>query len=1029
MSSKTSKKDIAIVGISGKFPKSENIQKFWQNLEKAEELIRFFSESELAELGVSEDKINDPNYVRSSSRIDNPESFDHAFFGYTREEAALMDPQIRVLHEEVWKGLEDAGYNPENDDEKIGCFFSASDNINWRTHVMLTGSSHVNPFFANSISNITSISRLISYSLNLQGPSYFLDTACSSSLVAIHLACRNLLLKECSMAVAGGVSISSATDVGYHYEAESIFSSDGHCRAFDKEGNGTLSGEGVGVVVLKRLEDALQNNDHIYAVIKSTAVNNDGKGKVGYTAPSVQGQYDCIKLAQQIAGVEPSEIGYIEAHGTGTKLGDPIEIEALNKAFNYDSSHKCAIGSVKTNMGHLDAAAGVAGLIKAALTVYQKTIPASLHFNEPNPQINFHSGPFYVNTMNRPWESEKERYAAVSSFGIGGTNAHAILGEAPPHEDSDPSTSFQLIPLAAQTQTSIATFKKKLTAYLKDHSTISLSDLSYTLLSRRNNYRYKEFLVVQTREDLLDSLEKLGNTRKAGTLNDRQVVFMFAGQGSQYFQMGKDLYDEFPFFQSIVDNGLEILAKETHLDFRSVLGYNSDEPANSEKINQTVYTQPLMFLLMYASAKLLEQVGIKPSQMIGHSLGEYVAACLGGVFSFEDALTLVQKRAELMNTVERGTMLHVQLTATEVEARLPKELAIAAINTHDSCVVSGNSTSIETFNELLKKEGVITIPLTTSHAFHSEMMDEILDEFYTALQKCTLSPSQIPYVSCKTGKPITEQEATSSNYWVKHLRETVVFADGLNFLLDQGFSTFIEIGSSKTLSNFLHKQEQPNKQVNLVTVSRHPKEKGSDVNYFLRALGGLWQLGVSINWSKYFEGQKRRKLVVPGYAFDAIQFPARVNPLKQLADHYNGNGGATFAELTSEIAHSMSESVNEIAENGLDERGSVEKPELTSTHVSATSETEKELVALWEALFGYEGIGIDDDFFELGGDSLKALTLLKRIHQTFDVEIRVEEFFERCSIRVLANEVELAVDMRKLNADTTESSNSEQLRF
>ncbi|MFK7784055.1 MAG: type I polyketide synthase, partial [Crocinitomicaceae bacterium] len=564
MSSKTSKKDIAIVGISGKFPKSEDVHKFWRNLENSEELIDFYTKSELADLHIPQEKIDDPNFVGSSSRIDNPESFDHAFFGYTREEAALMDPQIRVLHEQVWKGLEDAGYNPETYREKVGCFFSASDNLNWRTHVMLSGSSNVSPFFTNSISNVTSISRLISYSLDLKGPSYFLDTACSSSLVAIHLACRNLMLKECSMAVAGGVSIHSSTEVGYQYESGSIFSKDGHCRAFDEEGSGTLAGEGAGVVVLKRLEDAQNDNDHIYAVIKSTAVNNDGKSKVGYTAPSVQGQYDCIRMAQQIAGVEPAEIGYIEAHGTGTNLGDPIEIEALNKAFNYDTNHRCAIGSVKTNMGHLDAAAGVAGVIKAALTLYHKSIPPSLHFKKPNPQINFDSGPFYVNTEHAPWESEKTRFAGVSSFGIGGTNAHSILQEPPEPDESDHSNNHShIIPLAAQTKSSIVQFKQQLASYLQDNPDIGISDMSYTLLSRRNNYRYRQCLIAKDVEELKGLLDVNASSNKAGTLNDQRIVFMFAGQGSQYFQMGEQMYEQFPFFQSLMDEGLSILEKES----------------------------------------------------------------------------------------------------------------------------------------------------------------------------------------------------------------------------------------------------------------------------------------------------------------------------------------------------------------------------------------------------------------------------------------------------------------------------------
>jgi phthiocerol/phenolphthiocerol synthesis type-I polyketide synthase E len=423
------KKDIAIIGMSGRFPQSEDLQEFWNNLVAGKELVYHYTQEELRALGVEEKRVRDPNYIRSSSQISHAENFDYSFFGYTKGEAELMDPQIRLMHQQVWWALEDAACIPDEYTGKIGVYLSASDNLNWRAHAMMHPNNEVGPFMSRRFADKSFISTMVAYNLNLRGPSFYTDTACSSSLTAVHFACRSLLMKECSIALAGGATLITSMDKGYWYEEGMIASKDGHCRAFDKDATGTLFGEGLGVVVLKRLEEAIQDRDHIYAVIRSTAVNNDGKRKVGYTAPSVNGQAECITLAHKVAGIEPGSVSYIEAHGTGTKIGDAIEIEALNKAFNYDTQHRCAIGTVKSNLGHLDAVAGVAGLIKTALSLKNRMLPPSINFNTPHPDISFGAGPFYVNNELKPWERKagQELRAGVSSFGIGGTNAHAIL--------------------------------------------------------------------------------------------------------------------------------------------------------------------------------------------------------------------------------------------------------------------------------------------------------------------------------------------------------------------------------------------------------------------------------------------------------------------------------------------------------------------------------------------------------------------------------------------------------------------------
>lgn len=532
MKPRSIKKDIAIVGISGKFPKSTNISEFWKNLVEGNELIRFYTDQELEKLGLEASLIRNEKYIKSSAFLEDSGSFDFSFFGYTKEEAELMDPQIRILHEQVWLAMEDAGYNPFSYPTKIGSFFTASDNINWRAHVKLAENPNVNSFLVEQISNRNTISTLISYSLNLRGPSYFIDTGCSSSLVAVHMACRSLLMKECSMALAGGVSVSSSENIGYLHENGMILSNDGHCRAFDVDSSGTVGGEGVGVVVLKRLEDALNDRDHIYSIIRASSTNNDGNRKVGYTAPSITGQYECIRSAQQIAEIDPQSISYIEAHGTATKLGDSVEVEALNKAFNYDTTHSCGIGSLKTNIGHLDAAAGVAGLIKTALSLHHKLIPPSLNFKSPNPEINFTAGPFYVNSELKRWVSEIPLIAGVSSLGVGGTNAHVILEEPPVQEAGSKPKEKQLILYSAKTKSSLERYQDNLKDFLEKNENTDLADLAYTLKTGRKNFKYRNFVVCDDVSQARQKLDRISGNKAFQVKDKKGVVFMFAGQGS-----------------------------------------------------------------------------------------------------------------------------------------------------------------------------------------------------------------------------------------------------------------------------------------------------------------------------------------------------------------------------------------------------------------------------------------------------------------------------------------------------------------
>jgi acyl transferase domain-containing protein/acyl carrier protein len=885
MEKRSIKKDIAIIGISCKFAQSNSPKAFWENLKSGADISQFYTDEELEALGTPKTFIENPNYIRLKSFVEGSDSFDYPFFGYTKDEADLMDPQIRVLHEQVWLAMEDAGYNVHAIKEKVGLYLAASDNLNWMAHGMLTQNENVDMFFQSHIINKNYVSTLISYNLNLKGPSYVIDTACSSSLTTVHLACRGLLMRECSIAMAGGACLNTEGNSSYLFEEGMIGSKDGKCKAFDSDSTGTIPGEGSGVIVLKRLEDALRDKDPIYAVIRASATNNDGKRKVGYTAPSVAGQYDCIKQAQRFANIDPNDITYVEAHGTGTKLGDPIEVEALNKAFNYNTNHKCAVGSVKTNIGHLDYAAGIAGIIKTALALEQKAIPPSLHYTSPNPEINFEDGPFYVNSALTEWKRKdaKPLLAAINSLGIGGTNVHVILEEATSTNKTTPSRPYQLLTYSARSEKSLTNYQHQLGTYLETTAN-DFNDIAYTLNVGRKGHTVRDYIVAQNGAAAVDILKKrTENNLKTSTREQyRSIVFMFAGQGTQYFKMAFDLYKEESTFKEIIDEGLKILQEETGEDFKQILGYHIDAHEDQEKINQTYYTQPLLFLIEYALASLLIKWGIQPKYMIGHSLGEYTAACIAEVFSLKDGLRLLVKRGSLMNTIEKGSMLGLNISAKDIEAILPKDISIATINTKESCVISGNDASINDFAEVLTEKEIAFTKLKTSHAFHSAMMDPILEEFKNELKEITLSAPKLSYISNLTGKEITKEEAISPEYWVQHLRNTVKFEEGIGTILDKGNVLCIEVAPGRVLSNFSKQHTKFSNTSLTVNILRHPKEEKNDNLILTNALGQLWSNGVIINWEAYYEGEERSRVHAPTYMFDTYKLTYDVSPYSQI---------------------------------------------------------------------------------------------------------------------------------------------------
>jgi acyl transferase domain-containing protein len=869
--------EIAIIGTVGRFPGANNIDKFWHNLRDGVESIVSFTEEDLKSSGIDLAMLNDPKYIKAGAVLENIEFFDASFFGFNPREAEFLDPQQRIFLECAWEALESAGYDSKQYKGLIGVYAGTGTNdylINLYSNQSIRNSIDVQQLvFANDKDFLTT---RVSYKLELEGPSVNIQTACSTSLVAVHLASRSLLGGECDIALAGGVAISSSQKSGYSYQEGGILSPDGHCRAFDAQAKGTIFGSGVGIVVLKRLEDALADGDYIHAVIKGSAINNDGALKVSYTAPRIDTQSHVIKEAQTIAEVDPETITYVEAHGTGTSLGDPIEIAALTQAFHASSQKKnyCAIGSVKTNIGHLDTAAGVAGLIKTVLALKNKQIPPSLHFEQPNPQIDFDNSPFYVNTALSEWKANgTPRRAGVSSFGIGGTNAHVILEEAPPTQPSEPSRPWQLLLLSAKTDSALETATANLMTYFKQHPDVNLADVAYTLQVGRRAFDYRRMLLCQNVDDGVTVLESLDPQRIFSRFQEpcnRQVVFMFPGQGSQYVNMGQELYDSEPVFRKHIDECCEILKSHLGVDLRTIL-YPDKESAQVavEQLQQTQITQPALFVTEYALAQLWMSWGVSPVAMIGHSIGEYVAACLAGVFSLEDALALVAARGRLMQQLPSGAMLSVPLSEEALQPWLNEELSLAGINAPFLCVVSGSEGAIAQLQSRLTQEGIECRRLHTSHAFHSQMMDSILEPFAEEVKKVNLNPPQIPFISNLTGTWITEPEATNPSYWTRHLRQTVRFAIGIAELIKESEQILLEVGPGRTLNTLV--KQQSNDSIVLSSM-RHPKDQQSDVAFLLNTLGQLWLAGVQVDWDGFYAAEQRHRIPLPTYPFERQRY-------------------------------------------------------------------------------------------------------------------------------------------------------------
>jgi amino acid adenylation domain-containing protein len=1026
----TGGREVAVVGMAGRFPGARDVDEFWRNLRAGVRSVRRFSDEELRAAGIPRREREAPGYVPSGGAMEGAELFDSAFFDVTPREALVMNPQKRVFLECAWEALERAGYASRAHAGRIGVF--ASEGNNEYVFNVMSRPELVQAVGALQVmqSNTVSVATLASYKLDLEGPSLNVQTACSSSLAAVHLACRSLLDGEADVALAGGVRITVPQHQGYHYQPGGIASPTGQCNPFDAEGRGTVAGSGAGVVVLKRLEDALADGDMVLAVIRGSAMNNDGGRKVGFTAPRREGQAAAISQALAVAGVEPEEVSYVEAHGSGTEVGDPIEVAALTTAFGEGRPGSCALGAVKSSVGHMDAAAGIAGLIKTVLALHAGEIPPSPYFRAPNPRIDFERSPFYVNPELRPWpRGGAPRRAGVSSFGVGGTNVHLVLEEAPERAPSGPSRPWQLLVLSARTPAALEAATDRLVEHMRSHPEQPFADLAHTLRVGRRRFERRRVLVCRGREDAAEALEARDPRRlleAAQERDERPVAFLFPGVGDHYAQMARGLYEAEPVFRAEVDRCAAILAAHggddvrdalfpgdpapeqapggtageagASIDLRGMLGRGA--AAGEDPLGRTERAHPAVFVVEYALARLWMSWGVRPEAMIGHSLGEYVAATVAGVFTLEDALALLAERARLISGLPAGAMLAVPLDPAALRPRLRGGLALAAHNAPGLCTVSGPAAEVAALEAELLGAGVACRRLAAEHAFHSAGMAPVSEQLAELLRGMRLRAPETPFVSNVTGTWIRAEEATDPEYWTRHLCGTVRFAEGMAELLRDGSRVLLEVGPGRTLGTFaLHGGAA---EGSTFASLRHAYTRQPDQAYLLETLGRLWMAGVPVDWDGFVAGERRLRTLLPTYPFERHAYwverrrrrrkrrPGREAPAGPGAGSRDAEGGATRAP--------EGDGVGRLA-------GLRPRPETGARYVAPAGELEEWMAALWRDLLGFERIGAHDDFFSLGGHSLMATHLVARIGAELHVDVALSAVFEAPTVAGMAARV------------------------
>ncbi|MEU4781489.1 amino acid adenylation domain-containing protein [Micromonospora sp. NPDC023633] len=980
---------IAVVGMACRFPGARTPEEFWRLVRDGVEAVREFRTEELLADGADPALLGDPAYVRRGTELPDVDRFDAEFFGFTPREAQVLDPQHRLLLECAWEALERAGHDPEAYPGQIG-LFAGSGRASYLSEHLRDAPEEIRALgeYQLALSNDKDfLATRASYKLNLTGPSVSVGTACSTSLVAVHMARQSLLAGECDLALAGGVSVFPAQRQGYLHHDGGIFSPDGHCRPFDADARGTIASSGVGIVVLRRLADALADGDLVHAVIRGSAVNNDGARRAGYSAPGVAGQAEVVARALAVAGVEPRTVGYVEAHGTGTSLGDPIEVAALTEAFRRGTPDTgfCALGSVKAAIGHTDAAAGVAGLIKTVLALRHRTLPPVVNLRRPNPAIDFAASPFHLPTRARPWlGDEGPRRAGVSSFGMGGTNAHVVLEEAPPAavapKVAEPPAGPHLLVLSARTPAALDRATDALRAHLDAYPALRLADVAAGL-GRRRQMAHRRAVVCADPADARDALGDPARLLTAATEGAAGLAFVFPGHGAQHVGMGAGLYRAEPGYRAVVDHCAELLREPLGVDLRVVLDPAPADRAEAERLlAEPRINQPALFVTEYALARLLVDRGLRPDTVAGHSLGEYVAACLAGVFSVEDALRLVRARSRLAQSTAPGAMLAVSLPEPEVGALICDDLDLAAVNAPGLCVVSGPPDAVAALRGRLDRDGVETRPLHADRAFHSALLDPVLDDFRAEARQVAYAEPTTTFLSNVTGAPVTPGQVTDPEYWVRHLRGTVRFADCAALLADRDL-VVAEVGPGHTLGGLLRQSgARPDR---VVQVMRHVRADADDHRVALDAVARLWLAGVRVDWSAFHAGPRRR-VELPTYPFERQ---------RHWVERSVTAPRPALPTLPAEAPATPSDADVVVEGN---------RPALPTAYLAPRDPAERAVAEIWSDLLGVAPIGAHDNFFALGGHSLLATQVVARVRARLGVALPIEAVFARPTVAGVA---------------------------
>jgi phthiocerol/phenolphthiocerol synthesis type-I polyketide synthase E len=953
---------IAVVGMAGRFPGADSVSAFWNNLLRGEESIVTLSEDELIAAGVGEKSLANHAYVKRAALLHGIDEFDADFFGFTPQAARMTDPQHRLFLQCAWHALEDAGYDPAQIEASVGVYGTSSASgyllhnlMSHRDSYAIIGQGATFEMVDLSLQNDKDhLATRVAHQFNLRGPALSVQTACSSSLVALHLACQSILNGECDMALAGGASIRVPHRVGYWYQPGTMVSPTGHCRPFDVRADGTIFGSGVAVVVLKSLQAAVEDGDRIHAVIRGSAINNDGSTKMTYAAPNAVGQAEAIAEAHAVADIDASTVSYIETHGTGTPLGDPIEMEGLRQAFEISGAPRpgpCFVGSVKSNIGHLETAAGMAGLIKTILCLKHRAIPATLHFTSPNPELHLDRGPFIVRGEYGPWEWDGVRRAGVSSFGVGGTNAHVVLEEAPAISASTIQPGPQVLVLSARTAEALEDSRSALAAELSGPDELNLSDVAFTLAGRRKE-NIRMAAVVNDQQHAANVLEAsehdnvfVGESvtvEPSAEMTSERVAFLFPGQGAQYVGMGRGLYESEPVFAQHFDRCAAAFADELGIDLRAEVF-----DGTGRNLERTDRTQPALFAVEYALAKLIESYGVRAAALAGHSIGEYVAATVAGIFDLSTAAKAVSMRARLMHAAPRGVMVAVALSPDAIAEYLSPDVDLAAVNEPGGCVVAGSDEHIRAFTDRLAEHKITARRVRTSHAFHSRLMDSVIPEFTGFLSRLTLREPQIPLLSNVTGAWMSASEATNPATWARQIRATVRFSDELDALLADPSRVLVEVGPGGSLTGSATRHPNWSSGHRAVRLMRHQAQNRGDRDTFLLALGQLWSAGIDVDWTPR-TGQRPQRVSLPGYPF-----------ARQLhwVDYQPHAGWATGATPT----------------NGTAPSAGAATPAHETT--DGKSQMESALQRIWAQCLGVGSIDRNANFFELGGDSLIAISV------------------------------------------------------